>query len=455
MANAGVDSWTPWQDFTAERLYDMFRDIIRAEWTIQGSLHRPWTLWDAEVHDEDELEHNILSKYIVGPVNEALAFASQYTGRNLDLRLGRSGKSSSMVALDNRYRPDWALCCHGHTNPNVPDKYISLLPGDSKLSTKWHSSLYLMREHKIWEHPVNQVASYSISAPSRYGFIITDQELVVLRLHTEPPGNGLAANRYTRQAAQQPQTAVGTAAHSRQLSNVTASTVDTVLSANLQNVSLADSSGSYQPSAVIGSNVEYCAIPWDNCAGSGGQSSSSSSKGKGKDRDEPVLTVRLALFYLCWMAASSNEMQESYPELDTYSWSDDMQCFMHNSIARPYTRSGMPRRCQYFNPLARDRGPAFITDDETGEETHLTRASVRTFDIVERDGHILYQYMTAEGQEYLITPDTQVFDEEQNLFGHFVNLVWHDGPYAQRSSAGRKHRSGHSESWASSKGKRR
>ncbi|OAA61224.1 hypothetical protein SPI_05248 [Niveomyces insectorum RCEF 264] len=430
-----VVSWTIWKEFNADNLYRMFHNVVDADWTMQSGLHFPLTAWDAEFHDEDELEHNILTKHIVPQVNAALAFAAEHAKQPFRLNLCRSGRTSFTSEADRSYKPDWAVCRDDTTEVTgqmIP-KYTSLMPGDTKPSSKWHSNFYTSSPPQ-WENPVRQVVTYCIGARSRYGFILTDEELVVLRIRTEPTGAGLAAGRSRR--AQQTVLPARTAplspaparGHARQES---AATDVSGLSESIQGMSVADSSGTYKSTEAIDDYpVEYRAIPWGNHAGGG-----HGDPGKGKGRDAPVLTVRLALFYLCWMAAvGPNTPQESYPSLDSYWWNPYAVAFISNSTGFQH-KNGVPSKLQYYNPQARNRGPVYVNailDDATEaaeEQPILTLASVLTFDTVRQsDGSLVYAFHDDEtGVDYQITQDVLVLDEDTNTIGHFVNLVWRDG----------------------------
>lgn len=91
---------------------------------------------------------------------------------------------------------DWALRSAAHTSQM--GNYRPLLLGETKLSAKWTPDM-AQADIDQWSHPLSQV-QYYCSAHSdnkglRYGFIITDQNLVVLRFATEPIGDGLASAR--------------------------------------------------------------------------------------------------------------------------------------------------------------------------------------------------------------------------------------------------------------------
>lgn len=98
---------------------------------------------------------------------------------------------------------DWALRSVAHTYEM--GTYRPLLLGETKLSAKWTPD-FSQTTMVQWSNPLSQ-AQYYCSASSdkglRYGFIITDQHLVVLRLATEPIDDGLAAARSQRGGAYQ------------------------------------------------------------------------------------------------------------------------------------------------------------------------------------------------------------------------------------------------------------
>ena len=81
-------------------------------------------------------------------------------------------------------RPDWAGITDRltHQNETTPRRkcYVSILPGDSKLSTKWRSSLD--PEDAEFKRPFFQIFKYCELAKVRYGYLLTQEELVVVRV---------------------------------------------------------------------------------------------------------------------------------------------------------------------------------------------------------------------------------------------------------------------------------
>lgn len=78
-------------------------------------------------------------------------------------------------------KPDWSIYLH-----TVP-KPIAIAYGDSKCRSKWVSvprtCPEFRRYHRNWIWQFRQVLSYCVNASTRYGFILTPEELVVLRIH--------------------------------------------------------------------------------------------------------------------------------------------------------------------------------------------------------------------------------------------------------------------------------
>ncbi|KAL8644767.1 MAG: hypothetical protein Q9210_007082 [Variospora velana] len=81
-----------------------------------------------------------------------------------------------------RLEPDWA----GARRRNG-EKPLTILPGETKISTKWTSAQVppIMKagvlDRDIYR-PIGQIYRYCIFANARYGYLITDEELVVVRI---------------------------------------------------------------------------------------------------------------------------------------------------------------------------------------------------------------------------------------------------------------------------------
>ncbi|KAL8377050.1 hypothetical protein RB595_007944 [Gaeumannomyces hyphopodioides] len=384
-----ASEWLLWRDFNARTLHGLYKDVVDKDWPDVPPPPRS-TGFDLEISDEDSFEHGVVSKILLPPVNDALGYARRILNMNslFDLDVGRSGRC--YYDADRRYDPDWALCSRAVTANNgaAHRAYLNLLPGDSKLASKWKSSLY-HDDRATWSLPVRQILNYCDKTSTRYGFIITDKELVVFRCAREKVGPGIAATRPVRGS----QADLG---HSRVGSG---ETDISILSSKLQSVVF---SSAYQPteSGVAFAPVEYQAIPWSN-------------HGDGKKQ----LTVRLGLFYLAMMAGyGARSIQTEYPAFDSWFYDEKRSTFVHNTLGTKAKK--MPPNVVLQHPDPDASGPAFATFNGVD---YITRRSVRTLHFDEQREQ--YAYMDG-GDTVYITEETAVYDEESGRLGYFRGLTW-------------------------------
>ncbi len=89
-------------------------------------------------------------------------------------------------------RPDWAGIIRSKLyeqgGRGTRKSYVNVLPGDSKLSTKWNTSM--AREDAEFKKPLFQICHYCDLAGVRYGHLLTQKELVVVRLSCKKNGQG-------------------------------------------------------------------------------------------------------------------------------------------------------------------------------------------------------------------------------------------------------------------------
>jgi hypothetical protein len=87
---------------------------------------------------------------------------------------------------EKRLLPDWAGV-YGYITEKG-ERRTNILPGDTKVSYKWKSReietgvIYKNDTIPEWLWPIMQVFTYCIRGNSRYGYIITDEEVVVMRV---------------------------------------------------------------------------------------------------------------------------------------------------------------------------------------------------------------------------------------------------------------------------------
>lgn len=398
-----VDNWSRWEDFNARDLYDLYRGVVDADWPSDAVGSPEPSRWDARVFDEDSLGH-YLSRFMLPQVNAALCHAGRVLGitKDYDLHIGRSGRCSYEAIADSRFKPDWSLCCDAQTL----DKgvYLNLLPGHSKLSKRWRSDMHAKASHHKWKDPVRQMLHHIAELHVRYGWLLTDTELVVIRVSAQLTGARQATNRLRRRPpplGRDRTTSVGSAI-SR-------------LSSAMQGMSLGGSS-SYRPpgGGIDAFRVEYQTIAWKE-------------HGNGRSR----LSIRLALFYLAMMAGFGHRsLLTGYPAFDSWWWCVDDDCsFVHNTTGMPSKKR--PRALEYPDPNGQ-RGPEWVsfTSSDGVSEDYLTRTSARTLDVdPERQQHYFSLSQPDEhGNEisrtFFVDEDMLLFDLDAAQYGRFKGLVW-------------------------------
>ena len=325
-----VLDWQPWKEFTLNKLQSIYRDVLEAPWKDAPDEPRCSEL-DLTFGDENGFEMQVLQKAVIDIVNQALRQASVVYGKRGQLNIGRWGRCG--YESDSRLHPDWAL-----VNELEFDgaKFIAILPGDSKVAARWTLAMYGV-DGEQWALPISQVLTYANYVQCRYGFLITDDELVVLRFTREPVGPGIATTRQLRTG--------GTQSHQRVTSDVSQ------LSESIKALSLSFGSSGGQSYVESGRGFEYLSpeyqvIPWGNHGSR--------------------LTVRLGLFCLCLMAGyGSSDVRTRYPKLNTW-WRQTTGAYRHNTSG--LTKRKLGPRDKVEDPDAEE---ANADGEEDGEQGSL------------------------------------------------------------------------------------
>lgn len=137
-----------------------YKGVVDAPWK-DAYVELRLSEFDTTYGDEDEFEHQILSRSTVPAVNAALIQAQKLCKHLPLLHLGRRGRCR--YGEDGRIHPDWVLL--NSIEFMSDERFASIMPGDTKLSARWQPDLCLTNREQ-WKHPIRQV-------------LITDNELVV------------------------------------------------------------------------------------------------------------------------------------------------------------------------------------------------------------------------------------------------------------------------------------
>ena len=183
-----------WEGMEWEDLKPIFDSILECPASsmpnFEDFLRYPSHL--KEVSDENSLD-TLLTRWNYPVVAAALSKAQSHddfrdklgTSEHLhEISIARGGQA--WLPNENMLKPDWAgilLSCHDNKRPNKvynPKPYLNVLPGDTKLSTKFKSEWGW--QDPRFKGPITQVFTYCRRARVPYGYIITQEELVILRL---------------------------------------------------------------------------------------------------------------------------------------------------------------------------------------------------------------------------------------------------------------------------------
>jgi hypothetical protein len=208
-----------WEDFSFETLFEIYGDLLRRHFDPQDlpdfNKNLPYHL--TKIRNEDTLEISLIRWNNV-VVSAALA-VSQRTPLNAadfqDERCGEifmacGGQASIEPRKDidhkAKKKPDWAGIKKEDVQPldvsgTTRTMHKNLLPGDTKLGTKWKSEKIVQNKNSAEvKAPIQQILSYCVKAHVRYGYLITQDELVVFRVSEIPSQPSQTTQRKKRSA---------------------------------------------------------------------------------------------------------------------------------------------------------------------------------------------------------------------------------------------------------------
>lgn len=146
-----------------------------------------------QIFDEDSFE-TLVMRWNQAVVLKALAVGHDgakavaekdgYHWPRHKIYMARGGQSFFIDSSRTSF-PDWAGIRRGDRDDN--GLFRNVLPGETKRSHKWdHKCLSnFARQDKNEENPTIQLYNYCLAAKTSYGYIITDEELVVFFVNAE------------------------------------------------------------------------------------------------------------------------------------------------------------------------------------------------------------------------------------------------------------------------------
>ncbi|KAK2793057.1 hypothetical protein FQN52_002205 [Onygenales sp. PD_12] len=187
--------------------------VLRAQRGQLLDISPPLSRLEREIFDEDSLDH-LLSRSIGPKVSESLRTACEECyPESPDIDMTRGGRPRG--SADNprvSTMPEAKGKSTGETVKTYPDwagvqidlqsgAYMNCCPGATKLSTNWQSGKETAKAHYFW--PYAQLINYCRRTwNTRYGYLISQRELVVLRISRTVIGSGIAPTRSPRTTQQ-------------------------------------------------------------------------------------------------------------------------------------------------------------------------------------------------------------------------------------------------------------
>ncbi len=339
-----------WDDFDFRSLEAIYGGQLREalaresiDFTDHSAIPR---LPFREIHDGNSLEA-LLIKWNQSVVSDALKMTQSRMGAGQShdqIYMVRGGQANRLL----QFAPDWAGVPRSDSSPCRPH---SILPGDTKVGWKWSS-------HKIqtgdtediwleddWLEPIKQIYTYCHALEARYGYIITEKELVVVRVRPSSPED--------MRTPVDSQDSVLSFPSPKKTKKATSSTP---LNCSAKNpIEALRREGT----------LEFKAIPWTSDAAKANTSDNS-------------LTVNLALWWLHMMALESHGIDYWYPPLAETTWhqTSETQGPEVETIGPTFTGLG-------YVPTGAKRSRAVIPEEDDGSQDYqpprrMARRSTRS-----------------------------------------------------------------------------
>ncbi|KAM0809968.1 hypothetical protein AB5N19_10315 [Seiridium cardinale] len=204
-ANYGPDKYIEWEDITWENLKATFGDILKkpmGQPQVRDSKDIPSEKTD--IFEEDSVtqlavawNEQVLRHVFEGTYNAMCEYSPQDALRQGRIYLEKNTGRGHVRGLNGRNQmPDW---CAYQKKPGEGPYFPNIVPGDSKPAGKWKSEWVKSKKGTLRRkaHRVMvQMTKYMWEAKTRYGFILSEEELVPVRLsifaregHLASPGD--------------------------------------------------------------------------------------------------------------------------------------------------------------------------------------------------------------------------------------------------------------------------
>lgn len=173
-----------WKDFSYETLMNGWGHLLQDSARVKGELEEEITNTQRSISDEDKVD-TIAVGWTIKIIREPLKRGAQILrpGSNREIVIAKHARKFRNPQ-GKEAKPDMAIFYRG-----VED--FCLVVGDNKTSKSWKSSVVLggKSASDTSMRPINQITTYCMLGNTRYGWIMSDHELVVCRVCYVLDGN--------------------------------------------------------------------------------------------------------------------------------------------------------------------------------------------------------------------------------------------------------------------------
>ncbi|KAF5978923.1 hypothetical protein FBULB1_5951 [Fusarium bulbicola] len=174
-ANVPSSQVTQWTDFTIEALTQAYGDIMASRLAVAADVE-PMSL---QINSIEDIKSKMFQYYIWPRIRESIAAGAQDIQRRLN---GQTPSAVDMIP--------------GHPLPGSRTSTISFTSGQSRtplvvsciVTRAWRSIDLANPSNEVAMRPIRRIATYCISAQTRYGFIATVNEIVIVRVSAKGSG---------------------------------------------------------------------------------------------------------------------------------------------------------------------------------------------------------------------------------------------------------------------------
>lgn len=178
------DNLSEWAEFSYETLMNGWGHILQDGTLVKGEIEEEITDTQRSISDEDKVD-DIARGWTINSTRESLKRGARILRPDSQSEIVIAKHARKFQTTDKDWaRPDMAIYWRD-------ERKFCLAVGDNKTSKSWNFAKKLgKRKTDTFMRPINQITTYCMLAETRYGWIMSDKELVCCRIsYVNPPND--------------------------------------------------------------------------------------------------------------------------------------------------------------------------------------------------------------------------------------------------------------------------